>query len=180
MNSYKLRPDLLLLLCGLTLLGCNRNEAPKFNVNPENLMTSLDRVSVETETAVQAAVSNAVHATRAIVFVHVDWAPMKLQRARFVDFMIEYDRTHPALPVMFHYVDCTPVTDGYGPLKSLPGWQKLQDAAGSSLIHGEGELVWMEGGRVLHVERILNFGSVPELVHKTEVLMSSDRAAKSP
>jgi hypothetical protein len=167
--------DLLPLVCAITLFGCIRSEEPQGMMTVEDLVTSLNAARLETEAAVQAAVSNAANARAAIIFVHVDWAPMEHQRRRFAEFAVEYQRIHPDLPVHFHYVDCTPVSDGYAPLRSLLGWQELEGAVGSSLLHGWGELVWMSRGRVLHVERILNFDSVSALIHKTEALLTRSK-----
>jgi hypothetical protein len=150
--------------------GCNHSE-PKREVPLEELVVSLAHASLETEADVQAVVSDAARSPRAIMFVHVDWAIMEPQRTRFAAFMLEYYRTYPADPMLFHYVDCTSVTNDYAPLEALAGWQELENAAGTSLIHGWGELVWMEHGRVLHVERILNFDTASELVEKTQSLM---------
>jgi hypothetical protein len=120
---------------------------------------------------VQRIISTAAAADRAILFIHVDWALMEPQRTRFVEFINDYLRLHPQDDLGFYYVDCTSVTDGYAPFRSLTGWRELEVAAGTSLIHGWGELVWMEQGRVLHVERILNFESTSELIQKTEALI---------
>lgn len=179
MSSSKLQPRLLVLLCMLAIWGCNR-DAPETEVRVDEtvaslevdeLVASFDNVNLETEADVQHVVSNAAASPRAIMFVHLDWASMEPQRTRFAEFMLEYQRTYPDGQILFHYVDCTPVTNGYAPLRSLPGWQKLHEAAGTSLIHGWGELVWMEKGRVLHVERILDCGSAAELVEKTDRLL---------
>lgn len=157
-------------ICVLVFLGCDRHEeSPEMPV--DELVASLSSASLETEDDVQRVVSNAAASPRAVMFVHLDWAIMEPQRTRFVEFVLDYQRLHPDDPLLFHYVDCTPVTSGYRPLRSLPGWQELHEAAGTSLIHGWGELVWMEHGRVLHVERILNFDSTSQLVEKTETLM---------
>jgi len=163
-----------MILCFVTCMGCLRVDADG-KVNIDDLVASFNGARNETEVGVQNAVDNAAASERAIMFVHVDWASMQPQQQQFAQFIIEYHRKHSATPVMFHYVDCTPITDGYSPLRALPGWQELE-ADGQSLIHGWGELVWIERGRVLHVERIINFKSASELVNKTEQLMSLNRS----
>jgi hypothetical protein len=135
------------------------------------LAASLVGARLETEADVQAVVANAARSRRAIMFVHVDWAIMEPQRTRFAQFVVEYQRMYPNDGVLFHYVDCTSVTDGYAPLKALPGWQELENTEGTSLIHGWGELVWLEQGRVLHVERTLNFDTTSDLLQKTRRLI---------
>jgi hypothetical protein len=152
--------------------GCNQGEPERDEVM-STLVSSLEHANLETEADVQAVVSNATRSSRSVMFVHVDWAIMEPQRTRFAAFCLEYQRTHSGDPVLFHYVDCTSVTDGYGPLRALPGWKGLESAAGTSFIHGWGELIWMDRGRVLHVERILNFETSTELVEKTRSLMSA-------
>jgi hypothetical protein len=53
----------------------------------------------------------------------------------------------------------------------MPFFPTIGGEGATSLIHGWGELVWMEKGRVLHVERILNYESTSELIQKTETLI---------
>jgi hypothetical protein len=169
MTTWRSELSALSFVLGLAMLiGCSKRD-PELTV--DMLAGSLQDVNLETEADVQAAVSNAAGAPRAIIFVHVDWAIMEPQRTVFAEFMLEYQRKNPDHSILFHYVDCTPVTSGYRPLTLLPGWLELQEAAGTSLIHGWGEIVWMAHGQVLHVERILNFDSAAELIAKTESLM---------
>ena len=99
------------------------------------------------------------------------WAPMVHQRTRFAEFKRDYQLKHPDSDLEFHYIDCTPVASGYEPLRSLHGWQALEEEnSGTSLVHGYGELVWCQNARVLHVERPLNFESTDALIVKTESL----------
>lgn len=165
-----------LLGCLLMLLGCNGGSAPDeaspdSDWNVDVIAASLKEARLKTEGDVQGAVTNAARSSRAVLFVHVDWAPMEPHRTRFAEFMVAYQRKHSDDPMLFHYVDCTSVTNGYAPLRSLTGWQALHDARGGSLLHGSGELVWLERGRVLHVESILDFDSTAELLRKTKSLM---------
>jgi hypothetical protein len=110
------------------------------------------------------------------MFIHVDWAIMEPQRTRYRQFVSDYLQLYPGDDLAFYYVDCTSITDGYAPLRRLTGWAELEDAAGTSLIHGWGELVWLEQGRVLHVERIMNFKSMSKLLQKTEALLPNKRS----
>jgi hypothetical protein len=100
---------------------------------------------------------------------------MEPQRTRFDEFVSEYLRLNPRDNLGFYYIDCTSITDGYAPLKKLTGWAEVEGAAATSLIHGWGELVWMEQGRVLHVERILNFRTISQLLQKTEGLLRNNQ-----
>lgn len=160
---------MLAALCVLCL-GCDRR-LRKTEVTVEQLVASFADAKLRNATDVQYVIANASASPRAILFVNLDWAIMDPMRERFAEFSIEYRQIHPNEPLLFHFVDCTQVTNGYGPLRSLPGWQELHDAAGTSLIHGCGELVWIENGRVLHVEPILNYESTSDLIDKTESLM---------
>jgi hypothetical protein len=167
----KMQIRTVMLLCLLSAYGgCARVE-PTLELTADEIVASFVNARLESETDVQRVIDNAVASEQAILFVNLDWAIMQPQRKQFAEFMIEYQRRHPANSLMFHYVDCTQITSGYSPLRSLPGWQELE-TNGQSLIHGWGELVWMERGHVLHVEPILNFETVSDLVRKTEQIMS--------
>ncbi|MEO8269453.1 MAG: hypothetical protein ABI557_07035 [Aureliella sp.] len=79
--------------------------------------------------------------------------------------MIDYQRQYPDEKIGVHYIDFSP--DGsYDTLKSLRGWQELEGPH-SSLIQGYQEIVWLDHGRVLHVEPIGNFHSAAELISET-------------
>jgi hypothetical protein len=153
------------------LLGCQQREYTPIEpvTQVQELARTLSAVQLRTEADVQGVVSHAAACERAILFVNVDWAIMEPQQTRFAQFAFDWHETHPNDDVQFHYVDCT-VTHNYGPLRSLAGWAELEKQAGG-LIHGWGELVWMEKGRVLHVERILNFQSSVQLIDKTNALL---------
>jgi hypothetical protein len=138
----------------------------------DRLVASFEKASLETPEQVEHVVANAESSERAVLFLHVDWAVMAQQHERFAEFILDFQQAHPRDGVGFHFVDCTPVTRGYAPLRELNGWQGLEDhVGGSSLIHGWGEVVWMEGGRVLQVKPILHFESSEELVRFTKGLL---------
>src|SRR5690606_9152797 len=136
-------------------------------------LTSFSAASLDTPEQVEHVVANAASSERAVLFIHVDWAIMSPQHDRFAEFATDFQQAEPGNQVGFHFVDCTPVSQGYAPLKALPGWMDLQREAGGSLIHGWGEVVWMDEGRVLHVQKILDFPSSKELIAMTESLMPS-------
>lgn len=143
-------------------------EARDAEVRIGELATALASVDCRTEEDVRLIVANAANSQRAVLFVHVDWAFMEPQRSHFAEFAAQYTRVHPEFGVLFHYADCTPA---YAPLAELDGWKEL--AAGGPLIHGWGEVVWMAGGRVLHVEKIMNFESPLSLIQKTNDLFQT-------
>lgn len=155
-------------------IGCNRVEPP-VEISVDEIVASFANASLESAEDVQCVVGNAAASEQAILFVNLDWAIMQPQRRQFAEFMIEYQRKHPINSLVFHYVDCTPLKSGYAPLRNLPGWQELE-SNGQSLIHGWGELVWMKRGRVLHVERIINFDTASGLVRKTDQILTPKEA----
>lgn len=143
------------------------------------MIVPIRNADIETESGVQNAISNATSAKYAIMFLHVDWAPMELQRTRFAEFVLKFKQTHPNHLVQFHYVDITSAHD-YGPLRAMPGWKQLEysgEFPGQSLIHGEGEVVWLKIGQAMHVERIENFKTATELIDLTEKLMPANDAS---
>lgn len=166
MLYLKLHTAKFLAVSTLACIGC-KVEVPDSDLRVGELVTALASVDCRTEEDVRHIVANAVRSHRAVLFLHVDWAPMEPQRTRFADFAVQYEKAFPDSGLLFHYADCTPVTQGYAPLVELDGWKELQDTAGTSLVHGWGEVVWMAKGRVLHVERILNFESASSLIQKT-------------
>lgn len=159
---------------GLACLACHYllcEHAPYTNV----LSRDLSAANLDSEEAVQRVVSNAVASRRAVLLIHVDWAPMEQQRRRYIEFMLNFRRTHPTEDVQFHYVDCT-AAHGYGPLHRISGWREHEGEPRQSLIHGMGEIVWLENGHLLRVERILRFETVEQIVELTEQLMPPSRS----
>ena len=162
---------LWLAVCCAACLACygtiTGSQAQVDRAQADELARAFASTDCQTDTDVQRIVSNSAASKRAVLFVHVGWAVMEPQQHRFVEFALAYARKYSDSGVLFYYVDCTPVTDGYAPLVELEGWKELQDAASTSLIHGWGEVVWMESGRVLRVERILAFESAADLIRTT-------------
>ncbi|WP_339730869.1 hypothetical protein [uncultured Gimesia sp.] len=159
---------LLFALSFSALPGCDRMEPEGQAVE---LMQEFTFSQLKTAEDVQRAVAEATSHSETIFLVHVDWAFMVFQRKRFAEFERDYKTRYPKSDLAFRYIDCTPVTQGYKPLRSLPGWKKLEELKnGASLVHGYGELVWCKNGRVLHVENSLKFDSTDELIAKTKSL----------
>jgi hypothetical protein len=172
LKTLPIRSITIFVAVSLANCGCNRTQT-EVALTADELAQTFAAVNAVTEADVQSVVSNAAASERAIMFIHVDWALMEPQRTKFADFAIGYQRVHPNDNVAFHYVDCTPIDSGYRPLRSLAGWSVLEDAVGTSLVHGWGEFVWLERGRVLHVQRISESDSTAQLIKKTESMMSS-------
>ncbi|MDB5335082.1 MAG: hypothetical protein JWN70_701 [Planctomycetaceae bacterium] len=127
----------------------------------------------QVRTDIDAAIGEAVAANFSILFVHVSWAPMKLQRDLFLRFAADCQNKSPGV-ICFRYIDFTDVSDDYPQLFSLPGWAELRQQSGNAMIHGYGELVWMDHGNVVHVERTLNYKNESELTAKTNSLFTID------
>jgi hypothetical protein len=98
----------------------------------------------------------------------MDWAIMQPQRELFISFMLRYHQHFPDRSVGYHYVDCTPITSDYTPLKSLPGWpgsgREIYARQGTG---GWGDVIWIDHGVVQHVETIQESNDVDELIAKT-------------
>ena len=164
----RLHAALALTVVFFVSLGCDRM---KSRTQIDKKLSDFAFSRLETVEEVQRAVDQATSRPNAILLVHVDWAPMVYQRQRFAEFARSYKTKYPNSDLIFEYIDCTEITDGYEPFRSLPGWKALEDKNnGSSLVHGYGELVWCKNGGVLHVERPLNFESAEALIAKTESL----------
>lgn len=129
-------------------------------------------LNIPVRTDVETAIGEALNAELAVLFVHIDWAPMKQQRELYFRFAAALAEKHPACDVSFQYLDCTAICEHYRPLCELPGWQSLEEKDGTSLLHAYGEFVWIYHGIVKHVERPLNYDSQDALVAKTESLFS--------
>ncbi len=168
MMLRRLHTLLAFTLSLMVLLGCGgMNPATPTAEESSDFVFS----PLENAEEVQRAVSEATSHPNAILLVHVDWAPMVLQQERFAEFKRAYKTKYPQSDLLFAYIDCTAITDDYAPLRSLPGWKKLQDQqGGSSLVHGNGELVWCKNGVVLNVENPFAFESTDALILKTESL----------
>jgi hypothetical protein len=159
----------LVLTVALTVsLGCDGMNS-KTQVSNDSFDVVYSRLNTAED--VQHAVDKATSHPSAIILVHVDWAPMVHQRKRFAEFKHDYMTRYPNSDLVFEYIDCTAISDGYEPLRSLPGWKELERFNNeSSLVHGYGELVWCKNGSVLDVERPLDFESTDALIVKTEAL----------
>lgn len=158
----------LFVLALTALIGCNRmSHEPEIQAADKDDEFTFPRL--ETAEDVQHAVDEATSHPDSIILVHVSWAPMILQQKRFAEFSRSFKSRHPNSELAFRYIACTPITEGYKPLRSLPGWKELEELNnGSSLVHGYGELAWVKNGRVQHVQRPLDFDSPDDLVAKTE------------
>lgn len=117
---------------------------------------------------IQRIVDHAAASERSVMFIDIGWSiTSKVGLRQFADFVVDFEHAHPNNIVKFHVVDGTSVTNGYAPFRSLPGWKELE-TNGQSLIHGNGEIVWMFRGKVVRVEPIGRFPKNSDLMLLTE------------
>ncbi len=115
----------------------------------------------------QKAINLATACQETVIYVHFMWAPMRFQGEKFVEFERELKQKYPESVMQFHYIDFTPVSEGYEPLRSLTGWEGLEK---NNVILGYGEFVWLRKGQVLHVEPRPEPISAADLVAKSKAL----------
>ena len=178
----------ILLAMGL-LLSCTSCNLPdresdyisnlKVSDSVKELLQDFENTKFESVEDIQRVLANAVTCERAIVFVDVKWsATARMGLFKFAELAIAYNELHSSAPVMFHYTDAT--EGNYVPYEVLPGAHEALPYGRRSLhvglIQGNGELFWLKQGQVIHVEPILNFNFVSDLVDKTHQIMSSDIA----
>ena len=115
----------LLLFFGVIFLSaCEPMPAPSKKLVETHL--PIEKIS-ELEDLVAVASRN----ERSIIFVHVDWAPMKHQQQQFNDFAVHWDKLHKDQPIGFFYLDFTCASADYSPITQLPGWKELRLKNGS-------------------------------------------------
>jgi hypothetical protein len=137
------------------LLGCYSDHPQPAGLSHEAMGLARKLCDGESLSQVDTvrAIQNARSAKLTVVFVHLDWSiDSQLATYPFAQCMLDHYSSHPNSEVLFHYVDCTDLTDNYSPLTEIPGWRELECEVGGSLIHGYGEVAWMKSGRVLRVE----------------------------
>jgi len=162
----KFLTQLVVLICSMTC-GCTpQNEI----ASAEALRQSFDGTRGMSENAVAIAVENAANSQRAVVFVYVAWAFMRPQTDRFAEFAIAWQSNNENPPVGFHFIDFTEVGNDYRPLTSLPGWPTRNERPDVGTIGGYGEVVWIEGGRVVHIQTTLDFASGSEMATLTRTI----------
>lgn len=165
-----------LMLFSLTVMvvGCTDSEV---GIESSAIEFDFPVPHLETPAQVENALRNAINSDRAIVFVHMDWAIMQPQRDFFTRFMLRYHQRLPDRSVGFHYVDCTPITSDYTPLKSLPGWPGSgRDIYARQGTGGWGDVIWIDHGIVQHVETIVESDDVDELIAKTNTFFATKKA----
>lgn len=162
--AAQMKPFVVLLLAVMAL-GCTDTGV---DIEQRAVAFNFPVPTLESPEQVEDALRNAINSEFAIVFVHMDWAIMQPQRELFISFMLRYHQHFPDRSVGYHYVDCTPITSDYTPLKSLPGWpgsgREIYARQGTG---GWGDVIWIDHGVVQHVETIQESNDVDELIAKT-------------
>lgn len=125
------------------------------------------------ESDVSVAVENAAQSRRAVVLVYVRWAWMRPQTDRFAELVVDWHANHKHVPVGFHFIDFTDVSNDYRPLTNLPGWPTRGGRPDIGQIEGRGELVWIANGRVVHIQSALGFSDVDALASLTHELFKT-------
>ncbi|MCR9209176.1 MAG: hypothetical protein NXI28_13170 [bacterium] len=154
----------------LLAIGC-KNKVPDSELPSIGELTRNFASVSDSDCDVQQIVDHALSRDCSVMFVHVDWAMTEIFHRQFAEFALEHHRLNPDSGLSFHFADCTSVSRDYAPLRAIPGWQKLIDEADIAMIHGYGEIAWIENGRVLHVQTICSFKTSAQLVEFTERLM---------
>lgn len=122
---------------------------------------------------IENAIQNATKAEQAVILINLDWSiQCVMARVPFAQFMLDYRSSRPHGKLLFHYIDCTNITQDYSPLTDLPGWQELDDKSPGTLISGYGEMVWLKNGQVLRVAPIWDVRSRDKLIKITDELMA--------
>lgn len=157
MNSRR-----LFLITSLTALVSCRKSRSESDRRSEWLRFA-ERARMKRSADVELAVRNAQRSDRAVIFVHVDWSmDMYFVGPTFIEFCEAYNSLRGLPAVGFHYIDFSPATEGYLPLRNLDGWKELESQrGGGSLIHGQGEVAWLKRGRAVAVQRI-EYDMTPE------------------
>jgi hypothetical protein len=156
--------NLPLLLISAVIAGCADPGMPTM----DSVDVRIDQVPrLESPGDVERALANAINSDRAVVFLHLDWAIMKPQRALYLRCIDEYSQRFPEDDVRFHYIDCTPITHDYTPLTSLPGWPGSGDNIYTNGTGGWGDVVWIEHGVVRHVEAMYESKSAADFIART-------------
>lgn len=139
----------------------------------ESVRLSFESSIGMSERDVAAVVENAAQSHRAVVFVYLPWAPMRPQTDRFAELVVDWHANHKHVPVGFHFIDFSDVGNGYRPLTNLPGWPARDGRPDVGRIGGWGELVWIDHGRVVHIQSAMDFSDGDELVALTRNLFKT-------
>ena len=154
--------SLVLVIVVATTLGCQQPAEPLMVVSAAEFLESFDHASFDSASQACGVIDNAAGSKQSISFIDVKWSlAAAMGKHRYADFLAKYYQQQDIDFASTHYIDCTPLSSDYSCLTDLPGWNK-----DPGLIHANGEVVWMENGRVIHVQEIA-YGSPDDVLAKT-------------
>ncbi|MEO1617229.1 MAG: hypothetical protein AAFV88_15365 [Planctomycetota bacterium] len=132
----------------------------------QELVTSFDKAKLDSPRLVEHAITNARHCRRSVSYLHMPWSLQSLAyKPKFAEFALNCVlQTQSNIP-QFHFIDCESITDDYSLLYELPGWNER-----GQKMAGMAEILWMQDGKVIHVESAENFRSANDLIEKTRSL----------
>jgi hypothetical protein len=110
----------------------------------------------------------AVSADYAVIFVQLDWTFLIQERQFFGKFANIYNYGGVGPKANFHVINFTSVTDGYGPLAALPGWNEHDPGPNCHQINGKGEIIWLKNGTIVGIGRQDHIATPEEAVRMTQ------------
>lgn len=166
MNRFK---HITSLALAIVFAGCNSSIDEPPIISVDELVASFSDAKLPSPSEVQSVIDHASKCSRSVSYIDLDWSlDSQIHRRTFAQFVVDYHREVQCNFAPMHFIDCTSITHDYSPLSDLPGWDKQRHP-----IAGMGEVMWMQNGRVLHVEAIDNFRSTNDLIAKTVALFKN-------
>ena len=159
-----------LIFFTLTILGCSPGQP---------LPKPIVIVPIATRSEIERVVAEAAREDRAIIFVHVGWAPMEPQKRLFLNFSNHWNRTNAKLPIAFYYLDFSIASRDYSPITNLPGWSETHERLGRNPFHGNGEWAWILEGELVDIGPVWQ-ASLADLDSRTSSAfrLQADRSAE--
>ena len=120
-----------------------------------------------TASEVQSIVDHASACKLSVIFVDAKWSVnAKFFRPAFSRLVVGYHTEFPNEDVRFHFVDGT---DGFDSLRTLPGYQEVAN----NKFHGNGEILWLVNGRVVHMSSVTSNHDSDDLIRLTQELVKN-------
>ena len=142
----------------------------------EDVLRIFGQADFRNEDDVRAGIRAAADSPASVSYIHLAWSGQsELHKRDFAQFVLSKKRGNMAVPVNFHFIDCTPITEDYSALYDLPGWDRKKYGP-----QGWGEVLWIRNGRVVHFDRIDRFATTDELVARTKALFGADDTDEAP
>lgn len=169
--KFSNRIALLALVVVLPQLGCQQASETQSERFPtaEEFRSLFESARLARDDAVHA-IEHATRAKQAVVFVDLKWSlNSAVASVKFSQWLAKYYERNPQTEIAFHYIESTSLTRDYSPYTDLPGWNEL-GAVGKFRPHvsGNGEILWLEEGRVIGFEALGRHFQTKVLDQKTE------------